>query len=210
MRNLVFLSTSVCGLHPAPIAPSASQWPKPLRSPASGGRSGMGARPGIGKRDVLPPPRPRRLLWPRGRQRAQRSRRWRSAWTQRQTVSGHTRMAESSGNRTRGLPPTGGGDQPRPGHSAARAHRRSHDGRVAPARFGAPAAGLAPPRGRRCSIRPSTGPSSAVSAGTAGRTRSRWTGTTCRVRSPCRPSRRCGRASDRSCGCWCRCRSRSG
>ena len=34
-------------------------------------------------------------------------------------------------------------------------------------------------RGRRCSIRPSTGPSSAVSAGTAVRTRSRWTGTTC-------------------------------
>ena len=32
-------------------------------------------------------------------------------------------------------------------------------------------------RGRRCSIRPSTGPSSAVSAGTAGRTRSRRTGT---------------------------------
>ena len=25
-----------------------------------------------------------------------------------------------------------------------------------------------------------------------------WTGTTCRVRSPCRPSRRCGRASERS------------
>ena len=32
-------------------------------------------------------------------------------------------------------------------------------------------------RGRRCSIRASTGPSSAVSAGTAGRTRSRRTGT---------------------------------
>ena len=36
-------------------------------------------------------------------------------------------------------------------------------------------------RGRRCSIRPSTGPSSAVSAGTAGRTRSRRTGATCCV-----------------------------
>ena len=83
MRNLVFLSTSVCGSHPAPITPSASQWPKPLRSPASGGRSEMGTRPGIGKRDVLPPPRLRRLLWPRGRQRARRSRRWRSAWIQR-------------------------------------------------------------------------------------------------------------------------------
>ena len=69
MRNLVFLSTSVCRLHPAPITPSASQWPKPLRSPASGGRSEMGTRPGIGKRDVLPPPRLRRLLWPRGRAR---------------------------------------------------------------------------------------------------------------------------------------------
>ena len=180
MRNLVFLSTSVCGSHPAPITPSASQWPKPLRSPASGGRSEMGTRPGIGKRDVLPPSRLRRLLWPRGRQRAQRSRRWRSAWTQRQTVSGHTRMAESSGNRTRGLPPMIGGG-PRRSHSATRAHRRSHDRRVALARFGAPAAGLAPRRGRRCSIRPSTGPSSAVSAGTAVRTRSRWTGTTCCV-----------------------------
>ena len=74
MRNLVFLSTSVCGLHPAPITPSASQWPKPLRSPASGGRPEMGARPGIGKRDVLPPPRPRRLLLPRGRRHARRSR----------------------------------------------------------------------------------------------------------------------------------------
>ena len=88
MRNLVFLSTSVCRLHPAPITPSASQWPKPLRSPASGGHSEMGTRPGIGKRDVLPPPRLRRLPWPRGRQRAQRSRRWRSAQIQRQTVSG--------------------------------------------------------------------------------------------------------------------------
>ena len=36
-------------------------------------------------------------------------------------------------------------------------------------------------RGRRCSIRPSTGPSSAAPAGTAGRTRSRRTGTTCCV-----------------------------
>ena len=45
----------------------------------AGGRSEMGTRPGIGKRDVLLPPRLRRLLWPRGRQRAQRSRRWRSA-----------------------------------------------------------------------------------------------------------------------------------
>lgn len=79
MRNPVFLSTSVCRLHPAPITPSASQWPKPLRPPASGGRSEMGTRPGIEKRDVLLPPRLRRLLWPRGRQRAQRSRRWRSA-----------------------------------------------------------------------------------------------------------------------------------
>ena len=87
----------------------------------------MGARPGIGKRDVLPPPRPRRLLRPRGRRRARRSRRRRSAQTQRQTLSGHTRMAGSSGNGTRGLPLTGGGDQPRPGHSATRAHRRSHD-----------------------------------------------------------------------------------
>ena len=89
----------------------------------------MGARPGIGKRDVLPPPRPRRLLRPRGRRRARRSRRRRSAQTQRQTLSGHTRMAGSSGNGTRGLPLTGGGDQPRPGHSATRAHRRSHDRR---------------------------------------------------------------------------------
>lgn len=39
-------------------------------------------------------------------------------------------------------------------------------------------------RGRRCSIRPSTGPSSAVSAGTAGRTRSRRTGATCCVWPP--------------------------
>ena len=46
---------------------------------------------------------------------------------------------------------------------------------------GRPCAG----RGRRCSICPSTGPSSAVSAGTAVRTRSRWTGTTCCAGSPC-------------------------
>ena len=39
------------------------------------------------------------------------------------------RVAGSSGNGTRGLPPTGGGDQPRPGHSSTRAHRRSHDRR---------------------------------------------------------------------------------
>ena len=69
MRNPLLLSTSVRRSHPTPITPSASQWPKPLRSPASGGRSEMGTRPGIGKRDVLPPPRLRRLLWPRGRAR---------------------------------------------------------------------------------------------------------------------------------------------
>ena len=77
----------------------------------------------------LLPPRPRRLLRPRGRRRARRSRRRRSAQTQRWTVSGHTRMAGSSGNGTRGLPPTGGGDQPRPGHSSTRAHGHSHDRR---------------------------------------------------------------------------------
>ncbi len=81
-------------------------------SPASGGRPEMGTRPGTGKRDVLLPPRPRRLLRPRGRRRARRSRRRRSAQIQRWTVSGHMRMAGSSGNGTRGLPPTGGGDRP--------------------------------------------------------------------------------------------------
>lgn len=35
-----------------------------------GGRPEMGTRPGTGKRDVLPPPRLRRLLWPHGRRRA--------------------------------------------------------------------------------------------------------------------------------------------
>lgn len=74
MRNLVLLSTSVCRLHPTPMTLSASQWPNALLPSASGGRSEMGTRPGIGKRDVLLPPCLRRRLCPRGRHRAQRSR----------------------------------------------------------------------------------------------------------------------------------------
>ena len=67
MRNLILLFISVCRLHSTPMTPSASQWPNPLLSTASGGRSEMGTRPGIGKRDVLLPPRLRRRLCPRGR-----------------------------------------------------------------------------------------------------------------------------------------------
>lgn len=53
-------------VHSTPMTLSASQWPNPLLSTASGGRSEMGTRPGIGKRDVLLPPRLRRRLCPRG------------------------------------------------------------------------------------------------------------------------------------------------
>ena len=74
MRQRVLRSTSVCGSHPTSTAPSASQWPNPLLSSASGGRREMETRPGIGNRDALRPMRLRRRLWPRGRQRAQRAR----------------------------------------------------------------------------------------------------------------------------------------
>ena len=128
--------------------------------------------------------------------------------------------------------PAGSGDQPRPGHSATRVHGRSHDRRwrlrglarlrpvpvvsllavyaVALARFGAPAAGPAPrgagdaasARPRAClqPFRPAR-PAGPVLVGRE---------PTCCVWPPCRPSRRCGRASDRSRGCRRRCRSRSG
>lgn len=57
MRNLVFLSTSVCRLQPAPMTLSASQWPNVSQSPVPNGRSRIGVRPGIAKRDALRPPR---------------------------------------------------------------------------------------------------------------------------------------------------------
>ena len=42
-------------VHARPVAQARA-----ADEPGSGGRSEMGTRPGIGKRDVLPPPRPRR------------------------------------------------------------------------------------------------------------------------------------------------------
>lgn len=48
MRNLILLFISVCRLHSTLMTPSASQWPNPLLSTASGGRSEMSTRPGTG------------------------------------------------------------------------------------------------------------------------------------------------------------------
>ena len=121
------------------------------------------------KRDVLLPPRLRRLPWPRGRRRARRgSNGGRSpgtcAWRGRRGTgrAACRRRAAATGRDPAIRPP------------APTGVRMTGGGACAVWRAcGRPCAA----RGRRCSIRPSTGPSSAVSAGTAGGTRSRRTGT---------------------------------